>query len=126
MSNNEHSDDESATGAPVGQDGVSADSGRLWDAAFDAARDFIRRRYDSDGCVVGIGEVLDHLDDRFGKEAGLSSDVCTDLWDDPHIDQVAEGYIEFCWNEAGHRPSGVVHGSLRELLTARFERGGLS
>ena len=132
MSNIKHSDDESATGHPVGQDGVSADSERLWDAAFDAAREFIRFRYDTDGCLVGIGEGLDHLDDRFGKDAGLSTDVgtvlslCTALWEDPHIIQVANGWIEFYWNEQGRprRDGGVVR-DLRDRLSRSSGTGGV-
>ena len=81
-----------------------------WNAAFDAAREFIRGRYEEDGCVVGIGEVLEHLDDRFGEAAGITGDVglvlnlCVDLWADPHIDQVPGGWIDFCWNKAGDWP----------------------
>jgi len=86
------------------------DFGRRLYMAFGAAREFIRMRFEEDGCVVGIGEVLEHLDDRFGEAAGITGDVwivlnlCMDLWADPHIDQVPGGWIDFCWNEAGDWP----------------------
>ena len=86
------------------------DYGRRFQMAFDAAREFIRLRFQEDGCVIGIGEVLEHLDEVFGERAGITSDVrtvlnlCVDLWADPHIDQVPGGWIDFCWNEAGDWP----------------------
>lgn len=94
-----------------------------WDATFDAAREFIRRRYDQDGCVVGIGELLEYLDDRFGEAAGITGDVglvlnlCVDLWADPHIDQVPGGWIDFCWHEAGDKPREGSQGLLARLLS---------
>lgn len=92
-----------------------------WDATFDAAREFIRRRYEEDGCVVGIGEVLEHLDERFGDGTGITSDVptvlnlCAALWEDPHIDQVPGGWIDFCWNEAGDWPREDGQGLVARL-----------
>ncbi len=109
-----------------------ADYGRRLDMAFEAAREFLRLQFQEDGCVTGIREVLEHLDARFGRSVGMTTDVdlvlglCATLWEDPHVDQVAEGYIEFCWNEVGHRPGGVGPGSLHALLAARLEREGLS
>lgn len=97
-----------------------------WDEAFDTARAFIRHRYEEDGCVVDIGEVLDHFDDRFGAGAGggagIINDVaavlnlCTGLGADPHIDRVPGRWIEFCWNEAGGWPREDLNGLLVELL----------
>ena len=77
---------------------------------FSSAREFIRTRFAEDGCVVGIGEVLEHLDDRFGEAAGITGDVgivlnlCVDLWADPHVDRVPGEWIDFCWNEEGDWP----------------------
>lgn len=94
------------------------------DAGFDTARRFIRHRYEEDGCVVSIGEVLDHLDERFGG-AGLTGDVaavlglCMDLWADPDIHQVPGGWIEFCWN--GASPSRLDAQGV-EALRARLNR----
>ena len=81
--------------------------GGRWDVTLAAAREFIRSEFAKHGCVVGIGEVLGHLDELFGEAAGVTSDVttvlnlCVDLWADAHIDQVPGGGIDFCWNEAG-------------------------
>lgn len=72
-----------------------------------AARQFIRLQNDD---VVSIHEVLEHLDERFGVAAGLSSDVptvlslCAKLWEDPRVDQVPGPWIWFCWNEEGDWP----------------------
>lgn len=91
------------------------------DGVFDAARAFIRRRYQEDECVVGIGEVLEHLDEVFGEDAGLTSDVglvlhlCVELWGDPHIDQVSGGWIDFCWNEEGDWPRERSQGLIARL-----------
>lgn len=74
---------------------------------FSAAREFIRLQ---NGDVVSIDEVLEHLDERFGVAAALSSDVptvlglCVELWEDPHIDQVPGPWIWFSWNEEGYWP----------------------
>lgn len=65
------------------------------------ATEFIR----SEGhrCVVSIDELLDELSDRLP----LSEDTCTllnlivQLWDNPRIDQIPNGGIEFAWNENG-------------------------
>ena len=103
---------------------------RLWGQAFDTARDFIRLRYESDGCVISLSDVLDHLDECFGAAAGLTSDVptvlglCAALWEDPHIRQVADGYFEFCWQGASLRPS-EVSGTLHTRLAARYQGGDL-
>jgi hypothetical protein len=92
-----------------------------WDATFGAAREFIRRRYQEDGCVVGIGEVLEHVDEVFGAQAGLTGDVgivlnlITALWEDPHVDQVPGDWIAFCWNEAGDWPRDDGHGLVARL-----------
>lgn len=83
---------------------------RRWYEVFSSAREFIRLRFREDGCVIGIADVLEHLDERFGEAAGITSDVttvlglCVDLWADPHIDQVDDGFIDFCWNEEGDWP----------------------
>ena len=97
---------------PSEQDAASAstDFDRRLDMAYDVARTFIRSEYDKNGCVIGIWELLEHLDEVFGEQAGITSDVptvlglCVDLWEDPHIDQVPDGWIDFCWNEKGHWP----------------------
>lgn len=87
-----------------------ADYGHRLDMAFDAAREFICVRFREDGCVISVGEGLEHLEDRFGKAAGITTDVstvldlCAALWEDPHIDQVPSGWIDLCWNEKGHWP----------------------
>jgi hypothetical protein len=87
-----------------------ADYGCRLDMAFDAAREFIRLQFREDGCITSVGEVLEHLDDRFGKAAGITTDVstvldlCAALWEDPHIDQVPSGWIDFCWREKGNWP----------------------
>ncbi len=104
------------------------DYGRRFEAAASSARAFIRHRYQEDGCVVGIGEVLEHLDEVFGEAAGLTSDVgtvlnlCEELWADPHIDQVPGGWIDFCWNEVGDYPLDGVDG--RGLYSRHFDRYG--
>lgn len=101
----------------------ASDDEQRWNAIFDAARAFIRDQHAADGCVVGIGEVLEHLDERFGEAAGITSDVttvlnlCTTLWEDPHIDQVADGFIDFCWNEAGDWQREYPQGLLARLLS---------
>ncbi len=97
-----------------------------WQAMFDAAREFIRCRYEEDECVIGIGEVLEHLDKLFGEDSGLTSDVgtvlslCVELWTDPHIDQVCDGGIDFCWNETGDWPRENPQG-LRARLLRRWD-----
>ncbi len=109
-----------------------ADYARRLDMAFEVAREYIRLQFAEDGCVTGIREVLEHLDARFGRSAGMTTDVdlvlglCAALWEDPHVDQVAEGCIDFCWNEQGYRPSSVGPGSLHALLTAHYHRRGLT
>lgn len=97
-----------------------------WEMAFDASREFIRNTYEKEGCVVGIGEVLQHLDEVFGEAAGLTSDVgtvlslCFELWADPHVRQVAEGGIEFFWTDAGDWPREGFQ-SLRDRLLGRSD-----
>jgi len=87
-----------------------------WDVTFDAAREFIRRRHQERGCVIGIAEVLEHLDEVFGETAGLTSDVgrvlalCVDLWADPNIHQVADGWIEFWWIDPDRQSHGGSEG----------------
>lgn len=98
-----------------------------WNEAFDAARAFVRLRYEEDGCVVSIGEVLTHLDECFVAADGFTGDVtavlnlCAALWDDPHIDQVRGGWIEFCWNQAGHWPREDGRGLFALLRDDREE-----
>ncbi len=71
-----------------------------------AAREIIR----SDDCVVSISQLLHDLGEKFGDRFSLSPDVdmvlwlIWALWDDPHIDQVDDGLIEFAWNEEGYYP----------------------
>ena len=95
--------------------------GRRFEAAVSSARAFIRLRYDEDGCVVGVGEVLEHLDEVFGEAAGLTSDVgivlnlVTALWEDPHVDRVPGDWIDFCWNEAGDWPREDSQGLIARL-----------
>lgn len=89
------------------------DYGRRYEAALTAARAFIRLRFEEDGCVIDIREVLEHLDEAFGDEAGLMSDVrtvlnlCVDLRADPSIHQVGGGWMEFYWDGPGRRLHGV-------------------
>lgn len=92
----------------------------LWEKLLDAARDFIR---DQDGCAVGIGELLGHQEERFGKSCGLTSNVgdvislCTLLWEDPRICQVAQGWIEFAWIVAAPKAaSGIERNVFCALL----------
>lgn len=91
----------------------------------DSARAFIRQRYEEDGCVVSISDLLNHFDERFGAAARPTDDVptvlglCYELWEDPHIDQVHDGGIDFCWNEEGRRPQ---EGWLSRALRARLSR----
>jgi hypothetical protein len=93
-----------------------------WDAMFNSTREFIRCRYREEGGVVGIGEVLEHLDEVFGKDAELTSDVgtvldlCVELWADPNIHQVADGWIEFYWDGPGRRLPGGSQGLRARLL----------
>ncbi len=107
---------ELAAGAP------SSDYGRRLDMAFDAAREFIRLQFQRDGCVIGIGEVLEHLDERFGRSSGLTTDVdlvlglSVALWEDPDIHQVADGGIEFWWTGAGDRQQEAVSGLRARLV----------
>jgi hypothetical protein len=67
-----------------------------------AAREFIRS--ESDGCVVGIHQLLDELSDKFGDRFPVSRntyevlDLIETLWADPHVDQVPHGWIEFAWS----------------------------
>lgn len=106
------------------------DYGCRFEMAFDAAREFIRLRFQEDGCVIGIGEVLEHLDEVFGEQYGITSDVttvlnlCVALWADPHIDQVPGGWIDFCWNEKGDWP-GESEGpqEFRALLGCQTGKG---
>lgn len=97
-----------------------------FEAAADSARTFIRLRFEDDGCVVGIGELLAHLD---VAGAGVTSDVGTvlnlisELWADPHIVRVLGDSIDFYWNEAGDRPRKHRQGlGLRSYL---LDRDGL-
>lgn len=72
----------------------------------DAAREIIRR----DDGVVSISELLHDLREKFGDRFSLSPDVdmvlwlIWALWEDPDIDQVQDGWIEFAWNEEGDSP----------------------
>jgi hypothetical protein len=60
-----------------------------------------------DGGVISIDEVLETLRDTFGDRFPISDDtykvirIVNELWDDPHIDQIDNGGIEFCWNKRG-------------------------
>jgi hypothetical protein len=67
-----------------------------------AAREVIRSE---GGCVVSIWQLLDELSDLFGNRFVVSPDtykvldLIETLWDDPHIDQVPGGGIEFALRE---------------------------
>jgi hypothetical protein len=70
------------------------------DDLVDAAREIIR----NDDGVVSIDQLLDGLGKKFGERFPITSpDVTTvlwliqSLWQDPHIHQVPDGYIEFGW-----------------------------
>lgn len=69
-----------------------------------AAREVIRS--EGDGCIVGIGQLLDELSDKFGDrfhvspETHIVLDLIGHLWADPHVDQVPNtGWIEFAWSD---------------------------
>lgn len=112
--------------------GPLTEYGQRFEAAVSSARAFIHLQHDGGGGVVGIGEVLEHLDEVFGKDIGLTSDVgivlnlITALWEDPHIDQVPGGWVDFCWNPAGDWPredgQGLV-ARLRDRLNRERPRG---
>jgi hypothetical protein len=71
------------------------------DELTDAAREIIRSG--TDGCPVSIWQLLDELSTNFGERFSVSPETGMVLWlieglyDDVHIHQVADGYIEFGW-----------------------------
>ena len=77
---------------------ISADD---FDDLLAVATEFIRSQ--GDGCLVSIGDLVDELGDRLplSENTWTLLNVIGELWDNPHIDQVPCGWIDFAWNEEG-------------------------
>lgn len=95
---------------------------------FDAAREIVCAG--GDGGIVGISDVLDGLEAKFGDQFRVSKDtyrvlaLITALWDDPHVNQVPGMWdVEFFWNAAGSNsnPDPAV-----ERLMARMSEAAVS
>jgi hypothetical protein len=88
-----------------------------------AARVLIHRE---GGCIVSIWQLLDEMTDKFDDQFPVSPDaykaldLIETLWDDPHVNQVPHGWIEFSWNEKG-RFDGVPATGLKAMLLRRFQ-----
>lgn len=111
----------------MSQDTSAADSSTCPADVVAAAREVIRA--EEHRCVVSVSQRLDELGHRFGGKFLVTSemyqlvDLIETLWDEPHIEQVPYGRIEFAWDEVGPTAVHEVDHSFASLREKLIEQG---
>jgi hypothetical protein len=97
---------------------VTPDDHEVSDNLVAAACEIIRS--EGDGCIISIDELLDKLSENFGDRFLMSSDtdkmltLIRMLWDEPHIHNPEQGWIEFVWDD--ERSDGRVPATLGRMF----------